>query len=344
MISGGRGGGVTADRISFLTPYWNGREMMLIHLQSIRRFYPSAPILISKRGGDREEMESHRAVFDVQYWLEECDYIDAILRLLERCDTEYACIADHDVVLLSSLDDLLAGLVDGRWDLVGMEERIRESPDTDSTRFSPPVHGWLRFAPGQMDTNLLMFNWRQFKRRWGLAGVKGKRPFGAWHYEDDYGICQKLQRHKYLLPFHTGRYGMGNLLKDGDTPIAWHQWYGSYRRRLRDAASDPAAFGGSALAAHARKGETAFLSDYPNLDLSTLTPAWGPGWDIHAEQLAAERAYPGPVARSVARVRRWRRDGVRGLAVRVLVKLDRWRRRLRSSAGRQVTATGDGDR
>ena len=39
-------------------------------------------------------------------------------------------------------------------------------------------------------------------------------------------------RHHYLQPFHAPRYGLGNLLKDGDAPVAWHQWYGSYRTRL----------------------------------------------------------------------------------------------------------------
>lgn len=51
--------------LSFLTPYWSGRAMMRIHLGSIREFHPSSPILVSKRGGEPEEMEAHRAIRSV---------------------------------------------------------------------------------------------------------------------------------------------------------------------------------------------------------------------------------------------------------------------------------------
>ena len=165
--------------LSFLTPYWSGPEMMAIHLASIRRFHPASPILVSKRGGGRDEMEAHRVEFGIQYWIEECDYVDALLRLLDRCDTQYVCVAEHDTVLLASLHPLLAGLGDGRWDLVGMEERVRDSPDTATTR-QPSVHGWFRFAPGQVSGPILMFDWRAFRQRWGLAGVRGRRGFGSW--------------------------------------------------------------------------------------------------------------------------------------------------------------------
>ena len=111
--------------ISFLTPYWSGREMMRIHLESIRRFHPAAPILVSKRGGDIEEMECHKRQFGIRYWIEECSYMDAFLRLLQRCETDYACILDHDVVLLSDLGHLHESLAIGRYDLVGIEERVR---------------------------------------------------------------------------------------------------------------------------------------------------------------------------------------------------------------------------
>ena len=106
--------------LSFVTPYWSGAEMMRVHLASIRTFYPDSPILVSKRGDGQAEMEVHRAEFGIQYWLEECGYVDALLRLLARCETEYVCVIEHDTALLSNLDGLLAGLRDDQWDLVGM--------------------------------------------------------------------------------------------------------------------------------------------------------------------------------------------------------------------------------
>lgn len=315
-----------AQSLTFLTPYWSGRDMMRVHLGSVRAFYPSAPILVSKRGGERDEMEAHRTEFGVRYWLEDCEYPEALLRLLNRCETEYVCIVEHDTALLSSLDPLLAGLREGRWDLVGMEERVRDS--LDATAAAPSVNGWWRFAPGQVAGPLMMFNWREFERRWGLVGVRGRRSYGAREHEYDHGIGQKLARHKYLLPFYTGRYGCGTVLKDGETPILWHQWYGAYRARF--AASTPDAPGSSAdpvdsLEALARRGESAFLADYPALDLSTLTPAWGPGHDVVREQRAAEAEYPGRLDSTAARVRSWRRRGLRHAAGRLLVRADRWR-------------------
>jgi len=267
--------------------------MMRIHLASIRRFYPSAPVLISKKGGDPEEMEAHRAEFGILYWMENCGYNEALLRLLKRCETEYVCLLDHDTVFLSGPKPLIDGLSEGRYDLVGIEERIRE----------PHGRGWLRFAPGYMDATFLAFNLGSFLRRWGLRGVEWKRTPDVWSREFHYGICQKLERHKYLLPFHTRKYGWGNLLKDGETHVLWHQWYGSYRKRplgsddLRGAVGD------------LEKAERAFFADYPNLDLSCLTPAWGPECDIEAERRAVLAARPGGLL------------ALRGLAARLLARL-----------------------
>jgi hypothetical protein len=301
---------------------------MRIHLASIRQLYPTAPILVSKKGDEPAEMEAHRAEFDVRYWLENCNYVDALLRLLQRCETEYVCILDHDTVLLASLDPLLNGLREGRFDLVGVEERIREAPGIDWKRLAPLYNGWMRFAPGFADTNFILFNLREFLRQWGLRGVRGKRKTGTWEGEFTHGICQKLKRHKYLLPFHTGKYGRGNLLKDGDTPILWHQWFGSYRTRLGD--KEPEAFepGNSQRVASLRSAESAFLADYPHLDFSELSPAWGPGWDLAAEYAAAAKGYPGFWARGLQNVRRWYGYGLRRFARVVLAKLDRWRRLL----------------
>ena len=306
--------------LSFLTPYWSGREMMRIHLASLRRFYPDAPILISKRGGDAAEMETWRREFGVDYQLEDCGYTDAYLRLLQRCQTRYACMLDHDTVLLSGLDALLDGLRDGRHDLVGIEERIRLPEHVGSDPW-PESNGWLRFAPGCTASNFLIFDWRAFESRWGLRGIWGTRPAGARHFDFDYGIGQRLPRHRYLLPFHIRQYGIGNLLTDGDRPVLWHQWYGSYRTRLAD--------GGADLFAVAAAGERAFIADYPNLALADRSPAWGPERDIAAEQraIAAAEAPAEPrqfVTRPLDHLRRWSRDGPRVLADRALARLDRW--------------------
>lgn len=261
--------------VTFLTPYWSGSEMMRIHLQSLRRFHPSAPILVSKRGGGAEEMAEYRRDFGIEYWIEECGYTDAYLRLLQRCRTRLACFIDHDAVLLASLDGLVSRVAEGRYDLVGIEERIR-LPQSAGAAWGGH-NGWLRFAPGQTASNFLLFDWQAFKARWGLSGVFGHPTPGSRHFDFDYGIGQRLRNHYYLRPFHAPRYGIGNLLKDGDEPVLWHQWYGSYRTRLGSPGDD-------AVSAVARAGERTFLADYPDLLFGDVTPAWGPDRDVAAEQ------------------------------------------------------------
>ena len=112
--------------------------------------------------------------------------------------------------------------------------------------------------------------------------------------EFHYGICEKLTEHKYLMPYHTAKYGFGNLLCDGGLPLAWHQWYGSYRRRPLTA-SDlgmPIEQGLPALT----QAERAFLEDYPNLDLTSLRPAWGPGIELTLQNFAYQQRWQRVIA------------------------------------------------
>jgi len=304
--------------------------MMRIHLGSIRQFHPAAPILVSKKGDDREEMEGYRLEFGIRYWLEDCSYVDALLRLLGRCETEYVCIVDHDAVLLSSLDPLLGGLQEDRYDLVGIEERILEPPGTDWKRLGRNFNGWWRFAPGFTGLNFAIFNLRQFVLKWGLRGIRRNTIRGTWNSEYYYGICQKLKRHKYLLPYHIGKYGVGNLLKDGDTAVAWHQWYGSHRTRLQGAEYEASQPGVRETIAVVERGEHTFLADYPHLDFSDPSPAWGPDRDVQAEQLVASQMNDAGLwessTRDLARVRQWPRYGLRKLIRGGIVRLGRWRR------------------
>jgi hypothetical protein len=313
------------ETVSFLTPYWSGREMMRIHLASIRRFHPAAPVLVSKRGGDDAEMDAYRREFAVQAWIEDCEYMDAFLRLLERCQTRYACILDHDAVLLAGLGPYLEGLEEQRYDLVGIEERIR-LPRSVGTEAWPESNGWLRFAPGCVASNFIVFDWQAFKARWGLRGVLGERRPGTLHFDFDYGIGQKLPRHHYLRPYHASKYGIGNLLKDGDAPVVWHQWYGSYRTRL--AGAPASASEDAAVYPVAEAGERALIADYPALDFADLSPAWGPERDVHAEQRALAESVPRGAldfaSRSIRRLHRWKGYGIRGFTARALARLDRW--------------------
>ncbi|MDB4912848.1 MAG: hypothetical protein JWM95_492 [Gemmatimonadetes bacterium] len=318
---------MSAD-ISFLTPYWSGREMMTVHLESVRQFYPDAPIIISKRDGGHEEMDAHRVRFGVDYIIEDCSHTDAVLRLFTRCRTEFACVLDHDVVLLSTLDPYVRAIRAGEYDLVGFEERVREPAELREARIAPEFNGWLRLAPGSTGVNFLIFNLRDFLARYGLRGVRGMRRGAGGHFEYDYGIGQRLMRHKYLLPYHTPRYGVGNLLMDGAERVAWHQWYGSHGRRLSGTEHERSDESGVELRAqYVARTEQQFLADYPHLDFSQLDPAWGPELDV-AQEIGAIST-PGFIARTARRIRRWPSYGVSGILDKLRVRLSRWQHLLR---------------
>lgn len=304
--------------VSFLTPYWSGAEMMRLHLRSLRQFHPDAPILVSKRGGGGDEMEAYRSEFRITYWMEDCGYTSAYLRLLQRCRTRYACILDHDTILLANLTPLLEQLREGTCELIGIEERVRLPPSFEEAW--PGSGGWLRFSPGNTAANFLIFDWTGFKHRWGLRGVFGTPTPGSQHFDFDYGIGQRLRTHLYLRPFHTHRYGIGNLLKYQDTPILWHQWYGSYRTRLA-----PDTVGERNVRAIAQAGEQALLADYPNLDFGGLSEAWGAARDLAAEQRRVIASKPDSRAHIGSRWRRSAASRLRSLSAQAVVALERRR-------------------
>lgn len=314
--------GESAGSLTFLTPYWSGAEMMRIHLASIRRFHAADPILVSKRGGGEAEMESYRQEFGVQYWLEDCSYMDSYLRLLERCETRYVCIMDHDAVLLASLEPYVRAIAAGRYEVLGIEECIRLPPSVDAASW-PGTEGWLRYAPGCIASNFILFDWQAFRARWGLKGILGQRIPGALHYDFDYGIGQRLSRHHYLRPYHARRYGIGNLLKDGEHAVAWHQWYGSYRTRLPQEMAEDPADDLARVSAAAEAGERAFLADYPNLDFEGLSPAWL-GEAPSAGAVTALRERSSLFNAALRRLRRWQGYGISGLARRCGARVERW--------------------
>lgn len=253
------------NQITFLTPYLNGEDMMKIHLSSIRKYFPNSPILISKSGGHEDEMLRHKEEFGIQYWMDEKFYVESMNALYTRVETDLVCICDHDFVLLDDISYLIDGVGED-YDIVGIEERIHH----------PWADTWMRHAPGYMDMTFMIFNLKDFVSKYGYDGIridKKKEDLpGHTTHEYHYGLCEKLPRHKYLRPYHTEKYGMGNLLKDGDKNIGWHQWYGSYRIRPITAESDRVFhFGGKE---YLRGAEEAFLADYPNIDITNIRSAF----------------------------------------------------------------------
>lgn len=247
---------------SVLTPYLSGSYMLQLHLDSFRKFHPNAEILISAFNDEAQDLAE---VYGAKYVAEPLRYFDAVKAMISRATNDIVVICDHDTVLLNSLDKYVDMLASDKVDLVSIEENIKH----------PWADTWMRYAPGFTDMTFFMYDKRKIPSKWPEFDHRECHRLYPSHttHEGHYGLCRALQRHFYLRPWHTDKYGMGNLLKDGETDVLWHQWYGSYRvRPITEKGDRVYKYGGKE---YLKKAEEAFLADYPDkLEFNNIRPAY----------------------------------------------------------------------
>ncbi len=242
--------------ISFVTPYLSGIKWLELHLSSIRKFHPHDEIIISAPDNSAKELVEK---YGGRYFANNTGYDQAIEFLFAAATNDSIFLSDSDTVLFANVDYLADKLA--VFDLIGIEERIRQA---NKDR-------WFRYAPGYTDLSITLFS---------RANAKAKNP--DWpkfppfqpspnnqNNEDHYKFCELLPKHYYLRPYTTTKYGLGNLLKDGDKNIAWHQWFGSWEKRpkiVSEVDRDDKPYESMAELVGA---ENNFFQDYPLLDFST---------------------------------------------------------------------------
>ncbi|KKQ94558.1 hypothetical protein A2865_04690 [Candidatus Woesebacteria bacterium RIFCSPHIGHO2_01_FULL_39_17] len=247
--------------ISFVTPYLSGTKWLELHLASIRKFHLHADIVISAPDESARKIVER---FGGRYFDNNRDYFQAIAFLFETAKHDTIVLSDCDTVLFAKIDYLAAKLKD--FDLVGIEERIRHATKDR----------WFRFAPGYTDLTFIIFS--RAKARANNPSWPHFPPFTPTpknqNNEDHYTFCELMSKHYYLRPYTTTKYGLGNLIRDGDKNILWHQWFGSWEKRAsfiseREREDNPYKNMAELIAAESR-----FLADYPQLDFSQVKKAF----------------------------------------------------------------------
>ncbi len=252
----------SAKPLSFLTAYLSGLTLLELHLAAIRKYHPDAEIIISAVDDSaRKLVEKYRG----RYFIDNLEQLPAVAALLSRASHDVIVINDHDTVLFNNVNFLADKLA--KFDVVGIEERLKH----------PTKDRWFRYAPGYTGLSFFMFsrakariripNWPKF------FDLEFDNPHNQ-NNEPHYYICELLTKHYYLRPYSTEKYGLGNLLKDGDKNILWHQWFGSWEKRgafisERDREDNP-----YRNMAELRAAEARFIQDYPQLDFRRAKPAF----------------------------------------------------------------------
>lgn len=249
-------------QISFVTPYLSGTTWLEFHLASIRKYHPDAEIIISAPDNSAKNIvEKYKG----RYFDNNREYFQAIAFLFEAAANDIILLSDCDTVLFSNVDYLAAKLTE--FDLVGIEERIKHAIKDR----------WFRYAPSYTDLTFVIFSKANARARiptWPKFPEYDFNNRNLLNQEDHYRFCELMSKHYYLRPYTTTKYGVGNLIKDGERNILWHQWFGSWEKRPnfiseREREDSPYRNMAELIAAEQR-----FLNDYPQLDFSSVKQAF----------------------------------------------------------------------
>lgn len=209
--------------VTFLCTYYAQPELLLVCLDSIRKFYPTQKIIVSQEECDEvidlpeKNIVAPYRIRRIQHTMRAANttWVDVAIGLAKHCTTDIAVYIEHDAFLLRNIDDLIERVESGEYDAIGVEEVI-------------PMEGLDRNSPGMMNQNFFIINLKKMKEI-GLEKMRVDHtiPRGTMkNVESGYGISQSLQN-KLFLPVTPSGYGFGTFYGDA----AHHLWYGSYRKR-----------------------------------------------------------------------------------------------------------------
>ena len=195
---------------TFLISYIANRPHLEACLNSIRKFYPKANIIISQDDtdfpiDDMGENVIYHKMRDTGSWADCC------IGLMNACKTDIGVFMEHDCLLLKPIDDLIERL--DTYDLIGIEDKL------DGIRNSP------NFAA----QNFFILNVKKFKEG-GVERVRVNaeplRKLNMQNIESAYGITQN-SKNILFLPTKKSGYGKGTFYGD----YIHHMWFGSYQIR-----------------------------------------------------------------------------------------------------------------
>ncbi len=247
--------------ISFITPYLSGKRWLEMHLSSIRKFHPDDEIIICATDNSAKEIVKK---YNGRYFNNNEEYYQAVEFMFSKSSNDTIVLSDNDTVLLSNIKYLADKL--SKFEIIGVEEKIR----------NPIQKNWHRYAPGYMDMTFFMFSKAKFKSKikdWPkIPSFEFSKP-NLNNTEPHYSLCEIFPKHYYLLPYHITRYGLGNLVKDGNKQILYHQWYGSWEKRGSFMSEKNPEINPYPTWDELKSAERRFQTDYPNPDFSKIKRA-----------------------------------------------------------------------
>lgn len=201
---------------TFCVTYFAQPELLDICLDSIRKYYPDSPIIVSQQIGDEELSESFskynfklikHTMRDGGVW------VDAAIGLMNACETKVGVFMEHDTFLVKHIDNLIEYIEMDKYDIIGPEEVCD-----------------IRNSPGFVMQNFFIINAKKMQdigtENMRIRNIEELKANGIGSLESGYGISQSMEK-KLFLPVTNSSYAYGMYYGD----YVHHLWYGSYRQR-----------------------------------------------------------------------------------------------------------------
>lgn len=207
---------IEPKEVTFLVTHYAQPDLLKICLDSIRKFHPGSPIIVSHQIRDEEPDVGDAK--HIHHDMTEVVWASVAQGLLKECETDLGVFVEHDAFLTGPLDHYLEMIKEGKYGIIGPEE-VNE----------------IRHSEGFISQNFFMINVKEMKEA-GLEKVfvrdiprlKELQAQGKMqNIESGYGMTQTFWEKKLLLPVVHSGYAFGTYYGE----VAHHLWFGSYPKR-----------------------------------------------------------------------------------------------------------------